>query len=144
MVIGQTFVILVRGLDLSISSIMATSAVVVTSFSGEDRDIPVILAIAIAIGVLTGFVNGLLITKRNVSPFLATLAMMIVLQGIRFAYTQGAPSGNVPPLLRTIGSEPFWGFPMTLSLWRVSESSLQLCWIERRSGVASTLPAVGL
>ena len=40
-------------------------------------------------------------TKRNVSPFLATLATMIVLQGFRFAYTQGAPSGNVPPLFRT-------------------------------------------
>ena len=57
--------------------------------------------IAVVIGIATGLVNGLLVTKRSVSPFLATLATMIVLQGFRFAYTQGAPSGNVPPLLPT-------------------------------------------
>jgi len=38
-----------------------------------------------------GLIDGHLVVKRNVSPFLATLAMMTVLQGIRFYYTQGAP-----------------------------------------------------
>jgi ribose/xylose/arabinose/galactoside ABC-type transport system permease subunit len=46
-----------------------------------------------------------------VSPFLATLATMILLQGFRFAYTQGAPSGNVPPLFRAVGSERLYGIP---------------------------------
>lgn len=110
-VIGQTFVILVRGLDLSVASVMATAAVTATAFSGLNTDVPGIFAVAIAIGAAVGLVNGFLVTKRNVSPFLATLATMIVLQGIRFAWTQGAPSGNVPPFFRIIGAGTFNGIP---------------------------------
>jgi ribose/xylose/arabinose/galactoside ABC-type transport system permease subunit len=115
-VIGQVLVILVRGLDLSVASVMATAAVVATSFSGQDSDALPVFLVAIAIGVLTGLVNGLLITKRNVSPFLATLATMTLLQGLRFAYTQGAPSGNVPPIYRVLGSQTFYGVPYNLMI----------------------------
>jgi len=115
-VIGQAFVIILRGLDLSVSSVMATAAVIATGFSGQNADVVPILLIAVGIGVATGLVNGLLVTKRSVSPFLATLATMIVLQGIRFAYTQGAPSGNVPPFFRTLGSATWYGIPYNLML----------------------------
>lgn len=118
-VIGQVFVILVRGLDLSVASVMATAAVVATSFSGQDGDAPVIFALALAIGLGTGLVNGLLVAKRNVSPFLATLATMIVLQGMRSAWTQGAPSGNVPPVFRILGSGAIYGVPYNLIITAV-------------------------
>jgi ribose/xylose/arabinose/galactoside ABC-type transport system permease subunit len=113
-VIGQVLVILVRGLDLSVASVMATAAVVATSFNGQDSDALAVFAVAIAIGLATGLVNGLLITKRNVSPFLATLATLTLLQGLRFAYTQGAPSGNVPPIYRVLGSQLFYGIPYNM------------------------------
>lgn len=115
-VIGQVLVILVRGLDLSVASVMATAAVVATSFSGQDTDALPVFIVAISIGLATGLVNGLLITKRNVSPFLATLATMTLLQGMRFAYTQGAPSGNVPPIYRVLGSQTFFGVPYNLMI----------------------------
>lgn len=115
-VIGQVMVILVRGLDLSVASVMATAAVVATSFSGQDSDALPVFLVAMAIGLLTGLVNGLLITKRNVSPFLATLATMTLLQGLRFAWTQGAPSGNVPPIYRVLGSQTFFGVPYNLMI----------------------------
>jgi len=108
---GQALVMIVRGLDLSVASMMATAAVIATSFSGSDRDVTAIFAVALLIGVAIGLLNGLLVTKRQVSPFLATLATMILLQGFRFAYTQGAPSGNVPPMLRVLGAEKFHGVP---------------------------------
>jgi len=110
-VVGQMLVILVRGLDLSVSSVMATSAVAATAFSGRDADLVWIVAVALGLGAAVGAINGVLVTKRGVSPFLATLATMIVLQGARNAYTQGAPSGNVPPLLRTIGAGMTAGIP---------------------------------
>jgi ribose/xylose/arabinose/galactoside ABC-type transport system permease subunit len=115
-VIGQVLVILVRGLDLSVASVMATSAVVATSFSGQDSDAFPVFVVALAIGIATGLVNGLLITKRNVSPFLATLATLTLLQGMRFAYTQGAPSGNVPPIYRVLGSQSFYGIPYNMMI----------------------------
>lgn len=115
-VVGQMLVILVRGLDLSVSSVMATAAVVATAFSGRDGDLIWIIPVALGIGALVGVVNGALVTKRSVSPFLATLATMIVLQGARNAYTQGAPSGNVPPLLRTIGAGTTAGVPNNVAV----------------------------
>lgn len=110
-VVGQTFVILTGGLDLSVASIMATAAVAATSFHGRDSDIPAVVAVGLGVGLATGLANGLLVTKRRVSPFLATLATMIVLQGVRFAWTNGAPSGSVPPLLRIIGAGSTHGLP---------------------------------
>ncbi len=118
-VIGQAFVIILRGLDLSVASVMATAGVIATGFSGQNSDVLPIVLIAVGIGVATGLVNGLLVPKRSVSPFLATLATMIVLQGFRFAYTQGAPSGNVPPLFRQIGSATWHGLPYNMMLMLV-------------------------
>ena len=118
-VIGQAFVILVRGLDLSVASMMATAAVITTGFKGVDADVPAIAALSIAIGLAIGAVNGLLVTKRSVSPFLATLATMILLQGFRFAYTQGAPSGNSPPFFRLIGSEKAGSIPYNFMILAV-------------------------
>lgn len=115
-VIGQVMVILVRGLDLSVASVMATAAVVATSFSGQNSAAVPVFLVAMFIGLLTGLINGLLIAKRNVSPFLATLATMTLLQGLRFAYTQGAPSGNVPPIFRVLGSQTFSGVPYNLMI----------------------------
>jgi ribose/xylose/arabinose/galactoside ABC-type transport system permease subunit len=108
---GQCLVMIVRGLDLSVASMMATAAVIATGFSGTDRDVASIVAMAMVVALTVGLLNGFLVTKRQVSPFLATLATMILLQGFRFAYTQGAPSGNVPPFLRLLGSGKFHGVP---------------------------------
>ncbi|MEM8813785.1 MAG: ABC transporter permease [Pseudomonadota bacterium] len=114
-VIGQTFVILVRGLDLSVASLMATVAVMATAFNTQDNAmIPVIFASAIAFCALVGFINGWLVTKRSVSPFLATLAMMIVLQGLRFYYTQGAPAGVLPEGFRFLGTGKLFGIPVNI------------------------------
>ncbi len=112
---GQAFVIMVRGLDLSVSSLMATVAVAATAVDASSNAmIPVIFAACLALSALVGLANGLLVTRRNVSPFLATLAMMIVLQGLRFAYTKGSPSGALPDGFRTIGTGLVAGVPINL------------------------------
>jgi ribose/xylose/arabinose/galactoside ABC-type transport system permease subunit len=108
---GQALVMIVRGLDLSVASMMATAAVIATSLSGSAGGVVPVFAVTSLVAVAIGLLNGFLVTKRQVSPFLATLATMILLQGFRFAYTQGAPSGNVPPLLRMLGAGKFHGIP---------------------------------
>ena len=114
-VLGQAFVILVRGLDLSVASLMASAAVLATAFNAtSDAMIPVIFLVTIVASAGVGLINGLLVTKRNVSPFLATLAMMIVLQGIRFYYTQGAPSGSLPEGFRVLGAGRLAGIPVNM------------------------------
>ena len=111
-VLGQAFVILVRGLDLSVASLMATVAVLATAFRAtSDAMIPAIFVAAILFSALIGFINGWFVTKRNVSPFLATLATMIILQGVRFAYTGGAPVSTLPPGIAYLSSGLILDFP---------------------------------
>lgn len=114
-VVGQTFVILVRGLDLSVASLMATVAVLATAFKATTNEaIPMIFIAAIALSAVVGLVNGWLVAKRNVSPFLATLAMMIILQGARLAYTGGAPISTLPPGMGFLASGRVLGIPVNL------------------------------
>lgn len=114
-VLGQSMVILVRGFDLSVSSVMATAAVIATQFEGAGGlALPLTLLATLVMSLIVGLANGFLVTKRDMSPFLATLATMIVLQGLRFAWTRGAPSGRVPPELQLIGAGQFFGVPINL------------------------------
>jgi ribose/xylose/arabinose/galactoside ABC-type transport system permease subunit len=115
-VIGQAMVMLVRGLDLSVASVMATSAVIATAFGTNNEQVVPIIATSILMGVCIGLVNGLLVTKRNVSPFLATFATAVVLQGLRFAYTQGAPSGNIPLWFQMISTKSINGLPFNVMI----------------------------
>jgi ribose/xylose/arabinose/galactoside ABC-type transport system permease subunit len=141
-VLGQAIVILVRGLDLSVASLMATMAVVATAFNASrDGMIPVIFAAVIALSALVGLVNGLLVTKRKVSPFIATLAMMIVLQGLRFYYTQGAPAGSLPAGFRYLGTGKFVGIPVNLLAFALLFALLAL--ILNKSVVGRSIYIVG-
>lgn len=80
-------------------------------------------------------------TYRGVSPFLATLAMMIVLQGARFAYTQGAPSGRLPNGFRTLGTGDWAGVP--IGVIAVLAAALFLGLILHRSTTGRRLIAIG-
>lgn len=126
---GQALVILVRGLDLSVASVMGTMAVIATEFDATSNGmIPVIFATCLALAALLGMFNGWLVTKRQVSPFLATLATMIMLQGIRFVITKGAPSGSIPDGFRCLGTGSIWIIPVGFAamvmlcfvLWRLT------------------------
>ena len=115
--IGQTFVILTGkvGLDLSVASVMATVAVIIAGLTGgQDVLFLPVAVICLLFGVAVGLLNGLLITKRKVPPFMATLGMMIIIQGIRFIYTRGAPKGNFPPILRFLGTGDIGPIPVSV------------------------------
>jgi ribose/xylose/arabinose/galactoside ABC-type transport system permease subunit len=90
--IGMTFVILTAGIDLSIGSLMAVSAVIAASIVSVNPDftIAAVFAGMIAGGMLSG-VSGSMTAKLNVAPFVATLAMMTVARVIALIYTNGRP-----------------------------------------------------
>ena len=115
--IGQTFVILTGrvGLDLSVASVMATVAVIMANLTGgEDSLFLPVALLCLIFGTCVGLFNGLLVTKRRVPPFMATLGMMIILQGLRFIYTSGAPKGNFPPILRALGTGSVGPIPISV------------------------------
>jgi len=115
--LGQTFVILSGGggIDLSVASIMATVAVVTSKYTaGQNASLLPVGLVCCLFGVVVGLGNGLLITKRRVPPVMATLGMMIIVQGIRFLFTKGAPTGDFPPFLSFLGKGDIGPIPVSI------------------------------
>lgn len=115
-VLGQTVALLVRGLDMSVNSVVAFSGVLVVS-AGKPGIVLWFLLAAVVIAAMVGLVNGLLVTWRAVPPFVATFAMLIVVGGIRLAYTHGQTSGSVPSWLRRLGAGSLVGVPVPVIIW---------------------------
>jgi len=115
--LGQFFVILGGGFDLSVASLMATTNIVAAAgMYGRNEMCLSVSLLCLGLGILVGLTNGLLITKRRIPPFIMTLGMMIFLQGVRFVWTKGAPFGTIPLALRFIGKGSIGGIPLSVIL----------------------------
>lgn len=102
--IGQTFVIIGGGLDLSVAEVVSTANVFAATFmAGRDALFLPVTLLTLAMGAGVGLVNGLLVTRRGVPAFVATLGTSIVLRGARLMWTQGLPQGKIPPALNRLG-----------------------------------------
>lgn len=91
---GMSFVILTGGIDLSVGSVLALTSAIFAGLLG--MGVPPFLGIAIAIllGSILGAINGILITKGKMAPFIATLATMTIFRGLTLVYTDGNPITN--------------------------------------------------
>jgi ribose transport system permease protein len=83
--LGMTFVILTGGIDLSVGAVLAVAGVAAVYFAQFGAFAAVIAGIGSA--TLIGLINGLLISKARIQPFIATLAMMIAARGLALAVT---------------------------------------------------------
>ncbi len=94
--IGQTFAILIASIDLSVANLISVSAVLASSIMSGDPSmmLPAIAAV-LAVGVVVGLINGLVITQFEVNPLIATLGMALILQGLLSA-TFNNFAGEVP------------------------------------------------
>jgi ribose transport system permease protein len=88
---GMTVVILLGGIDLSVGSILAVSSLVIALLMRAGEAASLATLIGILSGVLMGAVNGLLVAKGRVAPFIATLGMMTLLRGVALVLSQGSP-----------------------------------------------------
>jgi ribose transport system permease protein len=94
--IAQTIIIISGGIDLSVASLVTFTSLVCAGLidNKPDRVIPV-MVLMLLFGLLVGLVNGLVITRGHVPPFIATLGMALIVQGAGLAYTT-VPKGGVP------------------------------------------------
>jgi len=112
---GQTLVIISRGIDLSVASILALCAVVMGGLMSQMGLPPgVALPVGIALGGLVGAINGLVIVKTGIPPFIATLGMMGIARGLALVYTQGVSFQLSSPTLIWIGEGTFLGLPIPI------------------------------
>ncbi len=102
--IGQTLIILTAGIDLSCGMVMALGSIVMTKFA-VDLGLPAPLAILCGIAVTTGFglINGLLVTRIKLPPFIVTLGTMNIAFAITQLYSSAQTVSGVPGLMTWLG-----------------------------------------
>jgi ribose transport system permease protein len=102
--LGQYFVIISGELDLSMGAVIAAQVVLAGNLIGQDegRIVPV-MALMIVLAAAVGLINGALTTLLRIPSFITTLGSALVLSGVTFYSTGGAPSGNPVGSFRAIG-----------------------------------------
>jgi len=108
--IGETFVILLGGIDLSVGSGVALAGVLAADMH---RYSPILVfLLPLSVGAFAGFVNGVVITRFRVPPFVITLGMMTILRGVTFLYTNGQSIYNLPGWFKDLGQGDIGGVPI--------------------------------
>jgi ribose transport system permease protein len=102
--IGQYFVIVSGGFDLSVGALVTAGVVIAARLiDGQESATAWVILLVLAFGVLVGLVNGLIATKLLVPSFIVTLGMLLVLDGAVFLWTGGAPRGALSEAFRQFG-----------------------------------------
>ena len=129
MALGLTFVIISKGIDLSVGSILAFAGVVLASLGQASTatskffpglgELPAIVPILVglAVGTACGLVSGTLIAKTRIPAFIATLGMMTVARGMALIYTTGKPVSTLIPGITALGGKLFGFLPIPVIIY---------------------------
>lgn len=112
--VGMAYVILTAGIDLSAGSVLALCTVVTADLLQKGVPVPLAVIAGLGLGAGLGLVNGLIITKARVPPFVTTLGMMTVARGLALTYTQGRPITGLPDGFRFMGTGSLGPIPMPI------------------------------
>jgi len=140
---GVTLVMITGGVDLSVGSVISLSAdICATVMNGSDRRIVLAVALSVGAGAAVGFVNGVLVAKRNLPSFILTLGTAAAVQGLGLLYTGGTASGAVAPWFQSaIGGRPWGHIPGVVPVFVVVAAAGLL--IQKTSAFGSRLYLVG-
>jgi len=99
--VGQTLVIQQGGIDLSVPGVMSLAGVMTAmGWAGNTMPLPALVVLILAMGVVSGLVAGILVTRLNVAPIVSTLGINTVLYGINMALSGGAPASAEQAIIR--------------------------------------------
>lgn len=112
---GMMFVILSSGIDLSVGSTLAFSSLIMAKLIQIGINSPIAILVSLVIGVITGVVNGLLISKGKLQPMIATLSTMMVLRGLTLFISNGVPVSKLGEgMISWIGRGDFVSIPVPI------------------------------
>ena len=128
MALGMTFVIIAKGIDLSLGSVLAFSGLVAASLAQMPAqmklyqnlpELPVIIPIlaGLLVGTLCGAINGSLIAFTKIPAFIATLGMTTVARGFALIYSNARPVSNLTPAMNSIGGRAFGLIPIPILIY---------------------------
>jgi ribose/xylose/arabinose/galactoside ABC-type transport system permease subunit len=114
--VAMTFCLAMGEFDLSIGSTVSLTGVVCCSAIIDGHSLPVALLLALGVGAVIGLANGIVITKLGVTPFIATLATMVIVRGASLAYTDGHDQIVSSEGLKYLAAGRPLGIPMPIVL----------------------------
>lgn len=139
---GMTFVILTGGIDLSVGAVLALSGAITASMMTNGMSAVLAILCGLAAGTVMGAINGLLITKGKVAPFIATLATMTIFRGLALVYTDGSPiTGFNSDLFTMLGAGYFSYIPVPV-IWMLI-LFIVLYFVLRRTAFGRRVYAIG-
>lgn len=109
---GQTVVMVVGDFDLSVGTNATLSGAVAAALMIAGVPVPLAIVAGLAVGVLVGVVNGLLVAVLKLSAFVATLATMTTVGGLAFIVTAGSTLYDMPSSFFTLGQGRLFGIPL--------------------------------
>lgn len=117
--VGMTFVLVTGGIDLSVGAVLTFSAMVGCSLIQKGSPYPVILSIVItlAIGILIGLANGIVIAKGHVPAFIVTLGTQLMASGAALLYNNGSPIPGLKDSYNVIGAGSLLGIPLPIVIF---------------------------
>ncbi|AZV77056.1 ABC transporter permease [Parasedimentitalea marina] len=102
--IGMTMVIITGGIDLSVGSVLALSGTVTGMLVKSGMPVLPAMFCGVIVGALCGLFNGFVITKMRITPFVATLGMMLIARGIALQLTGAAPISRLGEAFGVLGN----------------------------------------
>ncbi|MEQ8676866.1 MAG: ABC transporter permease [Aggregatilineales bacterium] len=157
--IGMTFVILTGGIDLSVGSIVGLCGMVAGALINEGLILPIfgivvyfnvwiVMGLTLVVGMLVGLANGLIITRFNVAPFIATLGMLYIARGLALLSANGSTFPNLvgsPDLGNTgfpqLGSGTLLNLPY--SIWIMIALTILAIFIASKTPFGRQVYAIG-
>jgi ribose transport system permease protein len=100
---GEAIVIIIGGIDLSVGAIVALTGLVTAYGLQAGLSVPLAIAVGLLTGALVGGVNGSMISRLKLPPFIVTLGTMSIVRGIALSLTGGWPVRPLPPGFRMLG-----------------------------------------
>lgn len=139
--IGMTLVILTGGIDLSNGAVLALSSCVAGLLLKSGYPMPVGVLVAIGIGCCCGFVNGSMVAKLRIPPFVVTYAMMFFARGVAYLSLGGKILYGFSRPFRFIGAGYLWDIPTPILI--SAAITLIFLFIQKYTPFGSEIYAVG-
>ena len=139
--LGMTLVIITGGIDLSVGSTLAISGLFGSMAIKAGQPLLVAIAIGIGSGMLCGLLNGLMITRLRISPFIVTLGTLEAYRGLALVISKGLPVHEIPDSFSFLGDGNLLGVPF--SLWVLAICAILMHFVLENTRLGRYAFAIG-
>ena len=139
--LGQLFVVIVGGIDLSVGSTMGLAGIVTASMMVDGASPVVAVGAGLLIGVTVGLFNGVITAYLGITSFIVTLATLEMVRGITLGFKQGQAVSGLPDGFLELGTRPILGVPTPV--WIMAVLAVVVWVVLSRSAQGRDFYAVG-